>query len=152
MKSIPVLAVIKFFTNQPYPAHMSVFYCGMFKVKLVTNICIVWSLWSGQRWERAGCFPLLFPYIESDWFSSPFFVEWYDSSIPIASTSLAAIIPSTEIVILVSKVMEFALSSPKWLPTHSNDPIASLILENPLDVGIRPWYLWEQDLGAKCLP
>ena len=31
--------------------------------------------------EGTGCFPLLFPNINSDWFSSLYFVEWYDSSI-----------------------------------------------------------------------
>ena len=61
----------------------------MFEVKLMNNICIVWSFFS-LSWERAGCFPLLFPYIYSDWFSSLLFVGWYDSSIPIASASSAA--------------------------------------------------------------
>ena len=46
-------------------------------------------------------------------------MELFDSSIPIASASLAAFIPFAEIITLVASEMKFALSSQKGLPTHS---------------------------------
>ena len=118
--SIFVSSNCDIFNNQTHHAYsptMSVFHYGMIEVKLMNNICITVFFFS-QRWERAGSFPLLFPHIDSDCFPSPLFVEWFDSFIPIASACLAAFIPSTEIITLVSRVMTFALSSQKGLPTH----------------------------------
>ena len=40
------------------------------------------------------------------------------------------------------------LNSSLWYPEWRN----LLLLANLWDAGFRPWYLWEQDLGAKCLP
>ena len=84
------------------------------------------------------CLFPVFPYIESDWFSSLpefdwfsslLFMEWSDSSIPNNFVSLAAFIHSTVIITLVSRMMKFALPSQKGLPTHSNDSMVSFIPE-----------------------
>ena len=88
----------------------------MFEVKRMHNICIA-VFFPSQCWERAGCFPVLFPYIDSDWFSSLRFLEWYDSSTPIASASLAAFwnhhfgIQSDEICTLLTKRIAYTF---KW--------------------------------------
>ena len=120
---------------------MSVFHCGMGEVNVLNNICIVWSRFPSHSRERAGCFPLLFLYVDSDLFSSLLSVEWHDSSIAIASASLVAFILSAEIITLVSRVMKFALSSQNdclhiqmilWHPGY---------LKKSLDSGFRPWYL-----------
>ena len=87
---------------------MSVIHCSMLEVMLVNNICIVWSLFSSQSRDRSGCFHLLFPYIDPDWFSRLLFEELYDSSIPITSASVAAVVPSAEIFTLMASVMKFA--------------------------------------------
>ena len=107
------------------------------------NVCwsSLWTIFASHEvffqpeLERAGCFTLLFSFRDSDWFSSMLFVEWYDSSIPIASASLEAFLPSVEIINLVSRVMKFALPYQIGLHTHSNDPMASLIPKNILDAG-----------------
>ena len=44
--------------------------------KPVNNICIVWRIFSSQSWERAGCFTILLPYMDSDWSSN--LVSWND--------------------------------------------------------------------------
>ena len=103
------------FNNQIHPAYspvMAVFHYGMFEVNLMNNMCsaVFFQPALGKGW----LFSFIHIYIDYDWFSSLRFVEWYDSSIPTASASLAtfiAFIPSTEIFTLVSRVMKFALSS-----------------------------------------
>ena len=118
----------------------------------------LWSIYASYevffpaRVGKGLVFSFLFPYIDPVWFSSLLSVEWYDSSIPIDSALLADFIPSAEIITLVSRVAKFALSSQKdclhiqmilWHPWYR---------KNSLDAGFRPWYLWEHDLDAKCLP
>ena len=110
-----VLTVIKKFTSQTHTAYspaMSVFHCEMF----VSFFPYIESDWFSSL-------------PESDWFSSLLFMEWCDSSIPNNLVSLAAFIHSAEIITLVSRMMKFALPSQKGLPTHSNDPMVSLIPE-----------------------
>ena len=102
------------------------------------------SFFFSQSRDWAGCFRLLFPCIDPDWFSNLLFVEFYDSCIPIASASLAAFIISAEIITLVASVMKCALSSQKGLPTHSNDPMSSLIPEKCIGFWIPSMiFVWE---------
>ena len=129
---------------------MSVVHCGMFEVQLVNNVCIAWSLFFfNQSWERTGCFPLSFPYTDSDWFPGLHFVECCGSCIPIASASLTAFIPSAEVITLVSRVMKFALSSQKGLPTYSNDYMALLITNKFLGCWIPSMIFVRARLGCQ---
>ena len=72
--SLSVLAVINF-TNQTHPAQspaMSSFTVACLMSGFMNNICII-KIFFQPELERAGCFPLLFPCIDSDWLSSLLF-------------------------------------------------------------------------------
>ena len=101
--------------------------------------------------EKGWLFSFLFPYIDSNWFSALLFVEWYDSSASIASASLAALNPSAGVITLVSRMMTFALSSQKGLPTHSNDPMACLIPDKSLWCWISSMILRRTRLRCQML-
>ena len=63
---------------------------------------------------------------------------------------------------LSSLLMKSSLWYPEWWNVHSPHKKDCLHIQmtlwdpwyrtNLLEAGFRPWYLWEQDLGAKCLP
>ena len=125
---------------------MSLFHCGMFKVNVVNNMCIVWSIFFSHSLERVGCFPLLFPYIYSNWFSSLFFVVWCDSSIPIASALEVTICWNRQFDIQNDEICTLLL---KGLPTHSNDPMATLIPEKSLGCWIPSMILVRSGLGCQ---
>ena len=115
----------------------------------------LWSIYASYEVffpARVGKGLVVFLIVSIHWLwllSSLLSVEWYDSSIPIVSASLAAFIPSAEIITLVSRVVKFALSSPKGLLTHSNDPMASLIPEKFLGCWIPSMILVRTGLGCQ---
>ena len=116
--SLSGLTVIKFF-YQPNTTCTKfwnvVFHCGMFEVKVVNNMCIIKRNFPSRIWKGL----VIFLY----WFHASILIGYPVSSF----ASLTAFIPSAGIITLVSRVMKCAFSPQKGLPTHSNDPMASLI-------------------------
>ena len=110
------------------------------------TVCASYEVFTSARFgERVGCFPLLFPYIYSGWFSSLLFVGWYDSSIPIASASLAAVCWNHHFGIQSDEIC----TSQKGLPTHSDDPMASLIAIKSLGCWIASMILVKTGFGCQ---
>ena len=146
IKSLSVPTVVNF-TNQTLPAHtpaMSVFHCGMLEVKLVNNICIVWSLFPVRVRKELVVFLYCF---HTSILIGYLIGSSYGDTTALYSLLLPLWQLSAEIITSVSRVMKFAPSSEEGLSTHSHDPMASLIPEKSLGCWIPSMILVRTGLG-----